>query len=271
MKKYIILASVVIAFAVQGEAIEVKVSNLAGFATVPVKPESNLIGSPFVRLDGKTTDINNLFSWKTFLGIDDFFFQSMILAWNDDEYHYYGWCGFNQGTEELNCPVFDGKWISYTMDAVATNAISDGHGFWFTTTANQTIVLAGQVCTNAIFTVTITNRYNLLCNPFPAPINIQDVGSSDLIADDGVNAFQWEMRLWTGVPDVYDFFAWCNEGEGTAKGVPEFDAKWLNINMTEVADETIGIGEAFWIEVAKPLTVTIKRPASLDLVPNNGK
>lgn len=254
-------------------ALDVKVSNIAGFATfkyVAGLSQCTPCTAPFTAPDGSDPDINQLFSRANFLGLsEDLMDNTDFMSWNPDipGYEYFIWCGDGDGTE-LGFPELDNKWIVW--DLVVTNhPVRSGTGFFIVTTREAMGVIDGIVNTNDVVQIEVHAGENLLANPFPAPISIQDIQSSDLVGIDMNNTFRAKLRYWTGIQ--YDEYGWCAEGQGETLGMPEWNSRWLHIDASAEAVQTIGIGEIFWIVTPVPATLTIAKPQCLFLHPSNDR
>ena len=65
------------------------------------------------------------------------------------------------------------------------------------------------------------------------------------------------MRVWTGTG--YRFYGWLDGDDGTNNDMPEWDNAWLLDDMTDLASETLSIGEAVWIIAPSAGTVTFTK------------
>ena len=135
--------------------------------------------------------------------------------------------------------------------------IAAGQGYWLTTVANASAAVAGEVLPiedNKVSTV--ANKIDLLCNTFPAAINIQDVEPVSGISDWGLD----QLRLWnpdTGTyadayycSNTYDSM-WNDHGPGWA------DCFWTRL------DVPIAVGQGFWLTTYADAVVSFPVPLAL--------
>ena len=216
-----------------------------------------MLGAQFLNVGGSVQDIQEIAADATMPGLTaEPAFQTTARLWNGSGYDTYGWCGPGDGTAN-GMPEWDSKWLSTGFDALATAEMDAGTGFWIETSGEGTITFAGEVPAESTVSIPVSAGFNLICNPFPESINIQDIQSSDLPGLTSDPAFQATIRLWNG--SGYDTYGWCGAGDGTANGMPEWDSKWLSTGFDALATDTIGIGKGFWIETTTAANITFSK------------
>ena len=153
-------------------------------------------------------------------------------------------------------PEWDNAWLLDDMTDLATEDMDIGKGVWILTSAPATMTVLGEVASGDTYTVNVNEGFNLVANPFPSEISIQDIKMSTAGIDDEYN-FQTTLRVWTGTG--YRFYGWLDGDDGTNNDMPEWDNAWLLDDMTDLASETLSIGEAVWIIAPSAGTVTFTK------------
>ena len=232
-------------------------SNIVGYNKIQLSSGYNLIGTQFVQIGQQAKDIQQLAESTTLPGLDDeSAFQTTLRLWNGRGYDTFGWLDADDGTAN-EVPAWNSKWLLYDMSDLATEEMPVGQGCWIVTSEDSEIVIAGEVPAEATKEVQLASGYNLLCNPFPEQISIQQVQSTDLPGLDEESAFQTTLRLWNG--RGYDTFGWLDADDGTANEVPAWNSKWLLYDMSDLAATNIKVGEGFWIVTTAASSVTFTK------------
>ncbi len=269
MKKLATLAALA-ALALPVIATEVTSSNVVGYNKLTLQPGYNLIGSQFVLIGGETKDINEFLetdaNLNTLPGLDgEGGFQTTLRTWGGTETGYvtYGWLDADDGTAN-EVPEWNSKWILYSMEDIATVPTPVGEGYWIKSTGTPTITFVGQVPdgdtgSNNTKTLQVSAGYNLIANPFPCAINIQNIQSATLPGLSQEGAFQTMIRLWGGEENGYVTYGWLDADDGTENEVPDWNSKWILYSMEDLANVTIGVGEGFWLYSETPATVTFSK------------
>ena len=245
--------------ALAATAAEVYSSNVVGYSKVAIQSGFNLIGSQYVSIGSNTDfDVNELMTSQDLPGLDaSFAFQTVLKVWNGGGYYTYGYCADGQGTENGE-PSWDGKWLLNDMSGLASDTIRVGEGFWIKSDSPATITISGQVATNASYSANVSAGFNLLSNPYPAPLDINTMTSDNLPGLDADFAFQTILKVWNG--GGYYTYGYCADGQGTENGAPAWDGKWLLNDMSDLADVTIPSGNGFWVKTSAPATITFPSP-----------
>ena len=232
-------------------------SNIVGYNKIQLSSGYNLIGTQFVQIGQQAKDIQQLAESTTLPGLDDeSAFQTTLRLWNGRGYDTFGWLDADDGTAN-EVPAWNSKWLLYDMSDLATEEMPVGQGCWIVTSEDSEIVIAGEVPAEATKEVQLASGYNLLCNPFPEQISIQQVQSTDLPGLDEESAFQTTLRLWNG--RGYDTFGWLDADDGTANEVPAWNSKCLLYDMSDLAATNIKVGEGFWIVTTAASSVTFTK------------
>ena len=218
----------------------------------------NLVGSQFVKVGGETQDIQEFTaSGNTMPGLDaDSMFQTELLVWNGAGYDMYGWLDSDDGTAN-EVPEWNNSWLLYDMSDQAQVSMVVGDGYWIRSSAGGTVTFSGEVSSETSITKNLAAGFNLLANPFPEALSIQNIRSNDLPGLDADSMFQTELLVWNGAG--YDMYGWLDSDDGTANEVPEWNNSWLLYAMSDLATAVIGIGEGFWIKPTAAGSVTFTK------------
>ena len=240
------------------QAAEVVSSNIVGYNKMTLTSGFNLVGSQFVKVGGSVQDIQDFTaSGNTMPGLDaDSMFQTELLVWNGQGYDTYGWLDADDGTNN-EVPEWNNSWLLYDMSALAELEMNPGQGYWIKSESAGDVTFAGEVPSEATITTEVVAGFNLLSNPFPEAIPIQNVTSADLPGLDADSMFQTELLVWNG--QGYDTYGWLDADDGTNNEVPEWNNSWLLYDMSAQADVTIGIGKGFWIKPSQAASVTFTK------------
>ena len=110
--------------------------------------------------------------------------------------------------------------------------------------------------------IQLNEGFNLIGSQFlNVGAQVKDINdfiyATDLVGIDEEYNFQTQMRVWTGTG--YRFYGWFDGDDGTNNEMPEWDNTWLLEDMSDVATETLDIGEAVWIIAPSAGTVTFTK------------
>ena len=174
-------------------AADVVSSNVVGYNKVDLNRGYNMLAVQFNEVGGGAQSIQDIFTGNLpDMAVDGEGFpiwNAKIQTWNGAGYDIYYWTG-SVGGELFDDSSYNNVWVAgeYGEDGVAhaSTPIGDGVFLW-TSSTGVTVLQAGEVATNATKTVSISPGYNLICNPFPEAINIQNVSISNL-PDMGVDS-----------------------------------------------------------------------------------
>ena len=255
MKK-ILLGAMIASVALAASATEVPSANVVGYAKIDIKEGFNLIGSQFLNVGGTVKDVNDFIVATDLGGLkENWEFTTTMRVWTGTGYRTYGWMDAEDGTNN-EMPEWDSTWLLNNMSDVATEDMNLGMGVWIKADAPATITVAGEVATGDTYTIDVNEGFNLVANPFPCEISVQNI-KTDL---EGLNE-NWEftttMRVWTGTG--YRTYGWMDAEDGTNNEMPEWDSSWLLNNMSDLSDAILKVGEAIWIVAPSAGTVTFAK------------
>jgi hypothetical protein len=118
-----------------------------------------------------------------------------------------------------------------------------GKGVWLVAANAGEITVAGEVTEDNTYTIDVVEGFNLISNPFPCAISVQNI-KCDLTGLDDNGEYQTTMRLWTG--NGYTIYGWLDVDDGTNNEVPEWNNSWLLEDMSDLAPAKLRVGEAIW-------------------------
>ena len=227
---------------------EVVSSNIVGYQKVNLRAGFNLVASQFLLVGGETKDIQDYVEAdNTMPGLDENgSFQTTMRVWTGTGYSTYGWLNATDGTAN-EVPEWNSKWVLEDSSDLADVDMNVGDGYWVICSEAATATFAGEVpSTDGNPSVSVSQGFNLIANPLPADINIQNIQpSASLLGLDENGSFQTTMRVWTGTG--YSTYGWLDADDGTANEVPEWNSKWVLEDSSDLANVTVGIGEGFWL------------------------
>ena len=236
MKKTLTLLAIMAAIGPAWGA-EVVSSNIVGYNKLTLQAGYNLLGNNWNLVGGEDGNVTDVLDAKDLSGLDSQGnFTSQIQIWEGDGYAFYGWAGY------VGDATYDYKWLNQsTLEPVDLPA-PKGTAFWIKAGAAADVTFSGEVATNETYTIQVSAGYNLLANPFPETISIQQIQSENLSGLDAQGNFTSQLQLWEG--DGYAFYGWAGY-----TGDPAYDYKWLNMSTLEPATGVnIDIGTGFWIK-----------------------
>ena len=238
-------------------AAEVTSDNVVGYAKIDLAEGFNLIGSQFLEVGATTKDVNDfIFDGSALLGLDDeWAYQTTMRVWTGNGYDIYGWLDGDDGTAN-EMPEWNNTWLLEDFSDVAAEDMDLGKGVWIVTKKAGTITVLGEVATGDTYTVDVVEGFNLIANPFPCEISVQNI-KCDLDGLDAEWAYQTTMRLWTG--NGYDIFGWLDSEDGTANEMPEWNNSWLLEDFSDLASAKLKVGEAIWFIAPTAGTVTFTK------------
>ena len=183
-----------------------------------------------------------------------------ILVWSGDRYATY-WFYDATGTEDAD-PDYDKKWYDVIDDSTPSDdGLSVADGAWYIARNATTLTIAGEVGKNAV-EVPIQNGYNLIANPFPADLSLND--ESIDWAGMGVVGTQGQdtadnILVWSG--DRYATY-WFYDATGTDDADPDYDKKWYDvIDDSTPSNYAIPAGKGVWfIHRGSSTTITLPSP-----------
>ena len=217
----------------------------------------NLIGSQFLNVGATVKDVNDfIVDGSNLLGLDaEGAFQTTMRVWTGNGYDTYGWLDLDDGTAN-DMPEWNNSWVLYDGSDLAKEAMDIAKGVWLVTSAAGEITVSGEVATGDTYTIDVVKGFNIIANPFPCSISIQDI-QTDLAGIDAEGAFSTTIRVWTG--NGYDTFAWLDADDGTANDMPEWDNSWVLYDGSDLAPVTLKVGEAIWFVAPSAGKVTFTK------------
>lgn len=256
MKK-ILLGAMIASVALAASAAEVGSQNVVGYAKIDLAEGFNLIGSQFLEVGATTKDVNEfIYDGSALLGLDDGGeYQTTMRVWTGNGYTTYGWLDADDGTVN-EVPEWNNSWLLNDFSDIAAEDMDLGKGVWLVTKKAGTITVLGEVATGDTYTVDVVEGFNIIANPFPCEISVQNI-KCDLDGLDDGGEYQTTMRLWTG--NGYTTYGWLDAEDGTANEVPEWNSSWLLNDFSDLADASLKVGEAIWFVAPAAGTVTFTK------------
>ena len=235
---------------------EVVSSNIVGYNKLTLQAGYNLLGNNWNLVGGGDGLITEVLDTKEVSGLDDEgLFTSQLQLWTGRGYTYYGWAGF-VGDDPDSAP-YNYKWLDQsTLEPVDIDA-PKGTAFWIKTDSSADVVFSGEVATEDTISAQVSSGYNLLANPFPETISIQQIQSTNLSGLDDEGQFTSQLQLWTG--RGYTYYGWAGFVGDDPDSAP-YNYKWLDMSTLEpVTDVTLDIGKGFWIQTGSAADITFTK------------
>ena len=231
-------------FALPPVKAEVESSNTVGYTKLNLVKGLNLVAAPFVAPGGTAADINETMS------SDDLSVGTVAKFWDPSTKTYSTAYYYDDDvyTDDSYEDTLGPGWGN--IDAIVIDqTMNRGEGFWVQAANVSTQVFAGEVSTNAV-ALTLVKGLNLVGNPFPADISIQNITSEGFGA--GTVAKFWNPSSKTyGTAYYYDDDVYTDDSyeDALGPGWGDIDAIVLNVN--------IGAMEGFWIQAGAATTATL--------------
>lgn len=223
MKKLMCAAAALIA----GVAVaDVTSANIVGYANGDLREGNTLASAQFVTIGGAEVDLQTVkpigddTSDNVFLSVlDEYGFTSEMYTWVN-------WAGDTYDQE---------AWIDSSY-VIAEKSFPAGQGFWIQGKSGQKIQTAGEVGSSDVI-VELREGNTAVGNPFPLPVNLQEIlPSGDGISD---NVFLSILDEYGFTSEMYTWVDWAGD---------TFDQEaWINSSY-EIADVTFPAGQGFWIQ-----------------------
>ena len=212
MKKLVMTVAVLTCAASFVSAQTVTSANIVGYAKQTVPAGGFQILAPqFTAGDAGGISLGDVFSGMN--NLDE------VLFWNGSDYDLFRyWDGY-------------GWYYDNDFDEADDVLVPEGSAVWGKSAAGaSTIVMAGQVPSVASITNTLTSGFNMVANPYPTALALEDLPENVLSDLD-------EILFWNGTDyDVYRF--WLGYG-------------WYYDNDFDEADTVeIPVGAGFWLKLA---------------------
>ena len=259
-------------------AAEVVSSNIVGYNKLTIQNTTGylMIAPQFVPVGAAAADypvdIQDVFVSSTFpdpvldASGEDIEWGAKLMLWNGVGYDTYCWTG-KTGEDFFENPAWDDKWTGNFGEYLAKDVtIAPGQGVFLWVkdgSAGTTATVAGEVINEESMSVSLaagSTGYNMIANPFPESISIQDIafsGLADPVLDASGEDIEWgaKLMLWNGVG--YDTYCWTGKtGEDFFEN-PAWDDKWTkNFGESLADDVSVGVGEGFFLWMNPNLDAT---------------
>ena len=231
---------------------EVVSSNIVGYNKITLQPGLNMIGGLFQKvgtdsallLNDQFVDAATAVNYGASADAAD-----TITTWDATRkgytkiYYYYA-------DRDDPDPDYDDKWYDTDTEDIANVTIADesgATGAWYKNTGNSpiTVTMAGEVPTNAVYSVELVNGLNFIANPYPQKIaingnyfEVEDVffGPSADVAD---TITTWDAAR-KGYTKIYYYYADPDDPD------PDYDDKWYDTDTEDITTFQIEPGQGFW-------------------------
>ena len=158
----------------------------------------------------------------------------------------------DQGEEELGP-----GWVDDYLTRL-TNSVPAGKGFWFETLNNASYIVAAQVIEAEDNTIVLVGgKMDIVCNPFPAEILIQDIKPVSGFNDEGGDTIRfWNPSTLKYTTATYYLESYDDQGE------EELGPGWVDDYLTRLTN-SIPVGNSFWFETLANAVYECTPPAAL--------
>lgn len=167
-------------------------SNVVGFQKVDVGGNNlEMSSTPFV---GPNSTISNVFSGQLAPGFVPNLADN-LLKYDPVSQSY------RTFFQDLN-----GVWKDSTFTVANNEPVTPGEGFWIQNKQGnvKTVVLVGEVPTDATIDVPVTSGLQIIHNPYPADIPIQDADLEGLASAGVVASLADNIYVWDSASGYYD-------------------------------------------------------------------
>jgi len=228
-------------------ALAVDSQNIVGYNTITLKPGFNMIGVQFQVVGGTAASD---------IAVDDFISKANLTAgapdtgdniyvFSNGDYlpTYYLWDDGSGGK----------SWWKFNDDP--TLPLKNGDALWYLSraTTNVTATAAGQVGSSATTVNIKAGAFNMLCNPFPVTINLNDMANwaatTGAIAgapDTGDNVY-----VFTNGDYLPTYYLWSDGSGGKS---------WWKFNDDPTVDLTPGQGFWYYSRAVSDFTISFTKP-----------
>ena len=209
--------------------------NVVGYQTKSISAGFSLSTPTFLDVGQEGMDLQN---FK--LGANAAGDGTEMIQFLDDEginTQIWIWLNANMGMEE--------GWYDFNTWEPITETIVPSAGFLMNVSASVDMLIAGQVKSDKT-TVTLPAGFSVVGNNTPNNIDIQSLKLGEAAAGDGTEMIQFldnegiNTQIWI----------WLNANMGMEEG-------WYDFNTWEPIEYTVKAGEAFLINVAADVEMTI--------------
>ncbi len=248
-KTLVAMAALALLVGVPARAQQVVSSNTVGYTKITLQPGLNMIGGLFQKvgtgkclsLQDQFTDAKSEANYGTASDAAD-----TITTWDAVRkgytkiYYYYA-------DPDNPDPTYDYTWDDADTEDIAETDVSEAKGGWYKNIGDDpiTLTMAGEVPTNAVYTVQLVNGLNFVANPYPQKIAINgDHFSVEGVvygtASDAADTITtWDARR-KGYTKIYYYYADPDNPD------PTYDYTWDDADTEEITDFEIEPGQGFW-------------------------
>ena len=230
-------------------------ANTVGYVTYELQANKQDIGGvPFLNAGGGELDIQNI---KLSNGSDG---GDWIKIFNpetrtyDTLYWFASLYDMDENENDVDLEMSGWGIDEYVVKPTVT--IQPGQGFWIQTKKNNTMTIAGQVCSavNAENTQSLmANKQDLLAALFPVETDVQDIKLSN-----GSDGGDW-IKIFNPETRTYDTLYWFASLYDLDENEDDVDLEMSGWGIDEyIVKPAIKIqpGQGFWIQTKKANTVT---------------
>ena len=167
------------------------------------------------------------------------------------------------GTEDED-PDYDKKWYDVIDESTPSlEGLTVSEGAWYIAREATELTIAGEVGTNSV-EISLQSGYNLIANPFPVDLKLNDPDHPIDWAGMGVTGALDQgtsdnILVWTGTG--YATY-WFYDATGTEDEDPDYDKKWYDvIDESTPSGYAIPSGKGVWfIHRGTAMTLTLDSP-----------
>ena len=239
-----------------------------GYNKVTLNRGYNMLAVQFNEVGGNAQSIQDVFTGNLpdmayDESTDTLTWNANLLTWTGAGYMTYYWTG-SIGGELFGDESYNNVWVvgEYGEGGIADASTPIGNGCFLWTSGNGVNVQqAGEVGANATGTVSLSAGYNLVGNPFPEAVNIQDISFAnlpDMEYDESTDTLTWNANLLTWTGAGYNTYYWTGSIGGDLFGDENYKNVWVVGEYGEggIADVDINIGDAFFVWLRSGANVT---------------
>ena len=201
------------------------------------------------------------FDWETFEPGDT------LMIWDASSQMYVTtlyYAGDEQTETMDSMGAVAGTWFDVDgLFATAENILENGDAFWVVSSVDgASVTIAGEV-PNVANSINIVPGFNMIANPFPKAINV-----NDLFAIEGLKGFDWEtfepgdtLMIWDPASQLYvtTIYYAGDEQTETMDSMGAVAGTWFDVDgLFATAETEIPASGAFWIVSSGNGTLTFK-------------
>jgi hypothetical protein len=230
---------------------------VVGYNKVTLNPGYNLVSAQFVNIgDSVIENVDDVLEALSLPGVDpagDGTGFARLQTWNNGVYVNYEWAGTNL-VDGWGWPETKNKWMTLFSEDIAEIRLENEQGFWIwldpaVVASPKTVTFSGEVlASTTAVTNHLTSGFNLVANPWPEEIDIQNIIVENLpgVDPDGDGTGFVRLQKWNN--GVYLNYEWAGTNLVAGWGWPETENKWMTLFSEDIAEDvTLGIGKGFWL------------------------